>query len=400
MDRLPTEASRAQIVLAVLAVIAAVYLLKAILIPIAFALVISCMLSPAASYLRRHFPYGPLGVLALLVLSVAGGLYLASLMAESLVTATYTLPSDIERLAGQVSGRISDLIRDQPSLRAFLPEPGTIDRLGDTNRALLIEKLSYGLTDFTTWVAQGFVILVLVVFMLIESEMLSTKLIRFLARNGTEADAAATVLSLITRKIRAYLIARTFINAGLGIVISLALWALDVRFAFTLGIVAAVTNFVPYLGQILGGALPSLIVLGQTGSIGSALVVAGIYLAVVGIEGYVVTPLVMGRSLDLNGTTVLLSCLFWGYLWGLLGLILAMPITVSLKVVLQTIPDLNRWAELMSVDWQSPHPENSTGTSGEKPPDPPAAPDAVNASTVVMSAHDFEQARASSPHKP
>ena len=130
----------------------------------------------------------------LLVLSVMGGLYLASLMAESLVAATYTLPADIERLAGQVSGRITDLIRDQPYLRGFLPEPGTIDRLGDTNRALLIEKLSYGLTDFTIWVAQGFVILVLVIFMLIESEMLSTKVIRFFARNGTEAAAAGTVL--------------------------------------------------------------------------------------------------------------------------------------------------------------------------------------------------------------
>ncbi len=204
-----------------------------------------------------------------------GGLYLASLMAESLVAATYTLPSDIERLAGQVSGRITDLIRDQPYLRAFLPEPGTIDRLGDTNRALLIEKLSYGLTDFTTWVAQGFIILVLVIFMLIESEMLSAKLIRFFARNGTEAAAAGTVLSLITHKIRAYLIARTLINAGLGIVIALALWALNVQFALTLGLVAAVTNFVPYIGQLIGGALPTLMVLGQTGSIGPALVVAG-----------------------------------------------------------------------------------------------------------------------------
>ena len=74
------------------------------------------------------------------------------------------------------------------------------------------------------------------------------------------------------------------------------------------------------------------------------------YLAVVGIEGYVVTPLVMGRSLDLNGTTVLIACLFWGYLWGLVGLILAMPITVSMKLVFQTVPELKRWAELMSLE--------------------------------------------------
>jgi AI-2 transport protein TqsA len=381
------------VILAVLAVIAALYMLKAILIPVAVALVVSCMLSPVASFLRRHFPYGPLGALALLLLSVVSGLYLASLMAESLVRATYTLPSDLERLAGRVSRRITDLIRDQPSFRSFLPEPGTIDRLGDTNRALLIEKLSYGLTDFTTWVAQGFVILVLVIFLLIESEMLTAKVIRFFARQPAEAKAAGSVLTLITRKIRAYLIARTLINAGLGVVIALALWSLNVQFALTLGLVAGITNFIPYLGQLIGGALPTAIVLGQTGSMGHALAVAGIYLAVVGIEGYVVTPLVMGRSLDLNGTTVLLACLFWGYLWGLIGLVLAMPITVSLKVVLQTIPELNRWAELMSLDWQSPAPAIAAVAGSEQPADLAEPLDRAQASTLIMTAQEIEEAR-------
>src|SRR5262249_9699751 len=131
---------------------------------------------------------------------------------------------------------------------------------------------------------------------------------------------------------------------------------MNVHFAFILGIVAAFTNFVPYIGQLIGGALPTLIVLGQNGSIADALIVAAMYLAVLGVEEYVITPLVMGRSLDLNGTTVLIACLFWGCLWGLVGLILAMPITVSLKVVFQAVPELNRWAELMSLDWQSPDP--------------------------------------------
>ena len=95
--------------------------------------------------------------------------------------AANTLPADIERLAGQVSGRITDLIRDQPYLRAILPEPGTIDLLGDANRALLIDKLSYGLADLTIWVVQGFIVLVLVLFLLAESEMLTPKVIRFFA---------------------------------------------------------------------------------------------------------------------------------------------------------------------------------------------------------------------------
>ena len=80
----------------------------------------------------------------------------------------------------------------------------------------------------------------------------------------------------------------------------------------------------------------------------------------------------MGRSLDLNGTTVLIACLFWGFLWGLVGLVLAMPITVCMKLVFQTVPELNRWAELMSCDWQTPPP---AGPADEAcPPDGPGRP--------------------------
>jgi predicted PurR-regulated permease PerM len=362
LDRQGNYSASSQAIIAVLAVIAALYLLRMILVPVAVALVLACMLSPVAGFFRRWFPIGPAGALALFLLLLMGGLYVASLTAEGLLRATQTLPADIERLAGQVSTRISDLARDHPYLRPVLPEPGTIDRLGDTNSALLIEKLSAGLSDFSIWVVQGFIILVLVIFLLVESPMLTNKVIRFFAQTTGEVEKANAMLTAVTRKIREYLVARTLINLGLGLVVSLGLWSLNVHFALILGLVAALTNFVPYIGQIVGGALPTAIALGQTGSIGDALLVAALYLAVVGIEGYIVTPLVMGRSLDLNGTTVLIACLFWGYLWGLIGLILAMPITVSLKLVFQTVPELNRWAELMSLDWQSPEPDRA-GTS-------------------------------------
>ncbi len=366
MERPGNYAAASQVVMAVLAVIGSIYLLRAILIPIAVALVLACMLSPLASFFRSRSPYGPLGALGLFLLLVIGGLYVASLTAEGLVSAVHTLPDDIERLAGQVGARINDLIRDQPYLRGVLPEPGTIDRLGDTNRALLIEKLSYVLTDFTFWVVQGFIILVLMIFLLAESQMLTTKVIRFFATTPAEAKRASDILGQVTRKIRAFLIARTLINLGLGLVVALGLWCLNVHFALALGLFAAMTNFIPYIGQLVGGTVPAVMALGQSGSIGDALIVAAMYLAVVGIEGYVVTPLVLGRSLDLNGTTVLIACLFWGYLWGLIGLILAMPITVSMKLVFQTVPELRRWAELMSVDWQSPEPLPPAGDTAHE----------------------------------
>lgn len=360
----PNYGSRALIVLAVLASIAAVYLLKPILVPIALALLLACLLSPVTHLVRKVLPVGPTGAAVLLfVVALMLGLYVASVTAESFVQALNTLPADVDRLAGRLSRRISDAVRDQPYLRLILPDPRTIDQLGDTNRDLLIAKLSNGLMDLTTWVVQGLVVLVLLLFLLAESEMLTAKLIRFFAPVPGDAAAARTLREL-TRQIRSYLVARSVINLGVGLVFALALSAMRVKFAFALGLFAAVTNFVPYVGQVLGGALPTLIALGQFESFGDALIVGSVYLAVIGVEGYVVTPYVMGRSFDMNGTTVLVACLFWGFLWGLVGLVLAMPITVCMKLVFQTVPELNRWAELMSCQWQTPGPAPSGSETG------------------------------------
>jgi len=370
-------------VLAGLAVVAALYLLKPILVPIALALLLACLLLPVTNFLRRVLPLGPTGAaVVLFLLAVVCGLYVASVTAESFMQALNTLPSDMDRLAGRVSGRVTDAIRDQPYLRSILPEPRTIDQLGDTNRDLLIDKLSSGLTDLTTWVVQGLIVLVLLLFLLAESEMLTPKVIRFFAPTPGDAAVAARTLADLTRQIRNYLVARTLINAGVGLVLAAALTALKVKFPFALGLFAAVTNFVPYVGQVLGGALPTVIALGQSESIGDALIVAAVYLAVIGVEGYVVTPYVMGRSFDLNGTTVLIACLFWGFLWGLVGLVLAMPITVCLKLVCQTVPGLHRWAELMSLHWQSPAltPQADgelPAAAADGPTDPPPAADPV-----------------------
>src|SRR5262245_11611756 len=339
---------------------------------------LACILSPATAFLRRVLPLGPTGAaVVLFLLTALLGLYVASLLAESLVQAANTLPADIERLSGQLSHRINDMVRDHPSMRGILPEPGTIDLLGDANRALVIDSLSYGLADLSIRVAQGLFILILVLFLLAESEMLTQKVIRFFAATPGDVHSAERTLSRLTRQIRAFLVARLLINLGLGAVLAIALWVLNVKYPFALGLLAALLNFIPYVGQVIAGGLPTLIILGQTGSIGDALIVSAVYLAVVGVEGYIVTPLVMGRSLDMNATTVLIACLFWGYLWGLVGLILAMPIMVTMKLVFETVPELNRWAELMSQDWKTP--ARSAGSEEILPdldPDSPGLPSA------------------------
>jgi AI-2 transport protein TqsA len=370
VERSGRYANASLIILAVLAVIGALYYLKAILVPIALAILLASMLSPITGLVRRILPISTTGAaVVLFIVTAMLGLYVASLAAQSLIEAADTLPSDVERLAGRLSKQVSQLSRDHPYLRGILPDPGTIDLLGDANRNLLISKLRYGLSDLMFLVAQAIIIMVFVLFLLAESEMLSKKLIHFFARSSHDARTAEVTLQSLNQQIRAFLVARTLINIGMGAVVTLALWAIKVKFAVALGAFAALTNFVPYVGQVVGGALPTLVTLAQFESVGGALLVASIYTAVVVIEGYVVTPYILGRSLDLNGTVILVACLFWGFLWGLIGLVLAMPITACMKLVFQSVPDLHRWAELMSRDWTSPPvPTQSDSIDLEMPP--------------------------------
>ncbi|MEW4569924.1 AI-2E family transporter [Tautonia sp. JC769] len=368
MDSTTKPASSSLTILATLAVIAALYLLKPILVTIALAILLTSLLSPATHLLRKLLPVGPFGAAVILFLLLAvAGLYAASLTAESLVQAAATFPADVERLASKVSDLINEAGKDHPYLANVLPEPGTIDILGYTNRELLLNSLNYRLSDLTTWVGYGVIVLFLVLFLLAEGDALVPRLVHLISVESGESKAVERTLKNLTRKIRAYLLARTVLNIGLGVATAASLMLLGIEFAVALGVFAAVTKYIPYVGSVAGGGLAVLVTLGQRGSIADGLIVASVFLVIVTVEGYLVMPYVMGRSLDLNGTTVLISCLFWGFLWGMMGLILAIPITVSLKLVFHHVPSLRHWADLMSLAESSPEHDAADEPSAVSP---------------------------------
>ncbi len=357
MERPSTTSNPPLVILAVLGLMAALHLMRVILVPVALAVLLACVLEPAVVHLRKRSPISPMGAgFILFLLLAAGGLYLASIAAEGLVQAGNALPGELLRTSERVNDGLEQMLENQPFLKRILPEPGTISRLVYQSRLDLIARFRDGLIDrlgeLGGVVAQGFIILVLALFLLAESEMLTAKLTRFFARGPGDAQATVRTIQALTREIRTYLLARTLINVGMGLVVTLVLWSLGVRNPIALGAFAAITNYVPYVGQVIGGALPVLVTLinaeSFTAGLGDALIIAAAYLAVVAVAEYVAVPYVLGRSLDLNGTTVLIACLFWGFLWGLVGLVLAIPLTVSMKLVFQHVPALKRWADLMS----------------------------------------------------
>ena len=149
-------------------------------------------------------------------------------------------------------------------------------------------------------------------------------------------------LTEMTTAVRTYLIWRTIINILLAAVVGAVYQAMGLHQAWTWALLVAILNYIPYLGPIIAGIPPILDAFVHVGPWTSVAVVV-FFTAVVTIEGYLIVPVVMGRNMDLNATTVMLACLFWDLVWGTPGLFLAMPLMAAIKSICDHVPGWKPW---------------------------------------------------------
>jgi predicted PurR-regulated permease PerM len=155
-------------------------------------------------------------------------------------------------------------------------------------------------------------------------------------------------------QIRAYLVWRTIINFGMGAFLGIVYQVLGLKLAWTWALLTAVLWYIPYLGPIAAGVPPILDAFVTCDTPWIAVGILSFYTVFVVLEGYVVVPVVMGRSMEMNATTVMLACLFWELVWGSPGLFLAMPLMAAVKAVCHHVPDWRPWANLMSSHEELP----------------------------------------------
>jgi predicted PurR-regulated permease PerM len=146
--------------------------------------------------------------------------------------------------------------------------------------------------------------------------------------------------------IRTYLVWRTIVNLGLALLLGSVYWRLGLKYWYLWALLVAVLSYVPYIGTIAAGIPPILDALLFVDPL-TAFGIAIFYTCVVTFEGYIIVPWVMGRSMDLNATTVLLACLYWHQLWGVAGLFLAMPLMAALKAICMQVNGWQGWGHLM-----------------------------------------------------
>lgn len=188
--------------------------------------------------------------------------------------------------------------------------------------------------------SNSFVVLLSVIFMLLESLNFKEKI----ELAGKNSDALSHVQD-ITTKIKEYMVLKALFSALTGVIVWLALLMIGTDYAFLWGVVAFLFNFIPNIGSIIAAVPAVLITLVQFGGL-SAIMVASIYVAINIIIGSVVEPKVMGKGLGLSTLVVFLSLIFWGWLLGIVGMLLSIPLTIMFKIILDDNKS-TRWIAIM-----------------------------------------------------
>ena len=206
-------------------------------------------------------------------------------------------------------------------------------------RATLGERLVNNATEIAV---QLLLIAVLLYFLLATGEIFREKLVTILPRLSDKKKAVA-ITNQIQQQVSRYLATITVINICLGLAVGSALFLLGVPNALLWGVMAAFLNFIPYLGSMVGVGTVAIVCLVTFDTLYEAAIPPLTYLALTSLEGQIVTPSVLGRSLTLNPLAIFLVVVLWGWIWGIPGALLAVPMLVVFKAVCDNI---DTWAPI------------------------------------------------------
>lgn len=350
-------------VLAVLAVVFTLNWAQAILIPLMLGVMISYTLSAPVNLMQKwHIPRA-LGA-ALLLLSLVGGSGFAvyslggetSRMIETLPEAVQKLRIALLTGKGTSERSIEKVQRAASELEQVASESGAPAPAAPRGvTRVQIEKPRLNVQDYL-WMgtkgafgfaAQLAMVLFLAFFVLVSGDKFRRKLVRLAGPTLTHKKITLQVLDEINGQIQRYLLVQILTSLVVGVTTWLAFLWIGMEHAAIWGIAAGVLKIVPYLGPVIvsGGTL--LVAFLQFGTFGMAFFVSGVALLITALEGYLLTPWLIGRASRMNPLVIFMAVLFWGWLWGLWGLLLGVPFIMVMKTVCDRVENLKPVGELL-----------------------------------------------------
>jgi predicted PurR-regulated permease PerM len=320
---------------ALVIVLAGLKAAEELMVPLAFAALIAILTAPAVTWLQHKrvpaFIAVSLVVGAVVVVLVAFGTLLGGSI-NDFAAAVPRYQNRLNVMFGDYAARLEDAgIAVSIASLTSLVNPGAI--MGVASQ--LVSQLASVLSDTA-------LIVLTVVFVLMEVASLPRKLRRAIG----DPDADLTRYSAWTHKVQRYVAIKTVTSAATGLGVGVALTLLGVDFPLLWGLLAFFLNYIPNIGSIIAAIPPMLLALVQFG-VGSLIGVGAVFVAINTVIGNVIEPRWMGRRFGLSSLVVFLSLVFWGWLWGPMGMLLSVPLTMIVKILLESSDQFEPVAKLM-----------------------------------------------------
>jgi len=334
----------------VLALFYTFYFARSVILPIVLAMLLALILSPAVRLLKRCAVPEPLGAAVIVLTTLAAlafGIYRLAGPAGEWIEKLPQIASQVERkitVLRKSVAQMSKAAERVEQLATVTPKPAAAPPAVNSSQPPLLQRI-LGVTQTVLVSAASTVILLY--FLLASGDMFLRKLVRVLD-TFEDKKRAVGVARAIQSDMARYLFTITCINAGLGVVVGLALYTLGMPNPVLWGVMVATFNFVPYIGAATNLVILTVVAFLTFDDIGQVLMVGGTYLLIEIIEGQIVTPILTGRSLTLNPVMIFIAMLLWTWLWGVVGALIAVPLLMTLKIVCDHVESLQPVGEFLS----------------------------------------------------
>ena len=343
------RAPTALVVLATLAVGYTLWAAQGVVLPVLLAMFLALVGNPVIRLLRRL--YLPRFLAALLVL--VGGIAGAGLLGQQLLAPAVDWMQEAPRQMRQVGRELSELVKPVQEANRVAEDiarqaSGGGGRKIDVVRTVPDDPYAL-LTQAPKAVGGVLAVVLLTFFFMVFGEDLQRRAIALLPTRQRQR-ITVEIMQAIERDLSRYVLTISLINAGLGLLLAAVLHfalGVDVPEALLWGTITTLLNFAPYVGPAIGVVLMLAMGFVTWDEVGPSLLPAALYLGLHTLEGQLVTPLVLGQRMQLSPLVLILALLVFGWLWGIPGLLLAVPLLVCVKRVLARIDGLQGWARLL-----------------------------------------------------
>ena len=302
---------------------------------------------------RRKVPAGVTAGLLVIGAAalVAGGAYMISGPVADLVTSGPRIVADVEEKLAAIREPVEEALNagEEVAVATGAAEenaPGAEPEVQEVvvKEPGLLTSAAYGAPEVLAKIVLS---LVLLFFLLASGDLFYEKLVRVIPK-FKDKKRAIKIAYTVERTLSRYLLTITLINAGLGVAVGAVMWALDMPNPVVWGVIAFAMNFIPYVGAILGVAFAGVVAFVTFDDVSYAIIVPLAYFACTTLEGQLITPAVVGQRLKMNAVAIFLGVAFWGWMWGAVGMLIAVPMMVALKILADNIPGLGGLAEFLS----------------------------------------------------